>query len=203
MRDLKTPRAGAVFAAVAAAAGLAGAVAPAQAQTLIPGVTGCSAEGGKQMGGAVVGALAGGLLGNSISGHNRTTGTIVGAAAGAAAGSAVGCQMQKNDARRAAAADATGPATYRQGGYELSSDVAPANYERLGGIFVATQNVNIRATPSAGGARVGKLRRGERFEALAQVRGSDWMLVGRDGVGVGYVHAFYARPDAERYAARY
>lgn len=192
-------------AALLAAAGLAGAVAPAQAQTLIPGVTGCQAPGGKQAGGAMLGAVAGGLLGNSVSGHNRTTGTLLGAAVGAAAGSAVGCQMQHNEQDRAGAAQANDPAdaprAYRHDGPELSRGVAPASFTRLDSNLVATRTVNLRAAPDPRSTRVGKLHRGERFEALAQVRDSDWVLVGRDGVGVGYVQGYYTRADEDHYAA--
>ena len=187
---------------------------PAQAQTLVPGVTGCSASGGKQVMGAGLGAVAGGLLGNSISGHNRTTGTLLGAAAGAAAGSAVGCQMQKGDAQRAAAANEQrdaqraaandqgyAPRTYSHQGYQLESGVEPASYQRLGQTLVATSTVNLRAAPNSGSPRMGSLRRGERFEAMAKVRGGEWILVGRDGVGVGYVHGAYARSEGARYAS--
>jgi uncharacterized protein YgiM (DUF1202 family) len=202
MQTSKTQKmASAALAAVMAATTLAGAAAPAQAQTLIPGVTGCGASGVKQERGALLGALAGGLLGHSVSGHNRTTGTVVGAVAGAAAGSAVGCQMQHNSQDRAAYAEGYGQRTYRQGGYELYSGVAPASYKRMGETLVATSSVNLRAAPTQGGARVGQLRRGERFEALAHVRGSDWILVGRGGVGVGYVHGAYARAEGYRYAS--
>jgi hypothetical protein len=194
----------------AAAAMLAGALAigaPAQAQTLIPGVTGCAAPGGKQEGGAIVGALLGGLLGNSISGHNRTTGTVLGAAAGAAAGSAVGCQMQHNRVPTAYRDDGYGgyrqPATYTRGGYRLSSAIMPASYSRLDETYVATRPVKLRAAPTTGSARVGSLRQGERFQALAQVRGTDWILVGQGGVGAGYVHGAYAEPQGYRYAAGY
>lgn len=201
MRTTKTKiTAGAFLAAAMATATLAGAAAPAQAETLVPGVTGCSASGVSQERGALLGAVAGGLLGNSVSGHNRTTGTVVGAAVGAAAGSAVGCQMQHNSQDRAAA-ESYGARTYRQGKYELYSGVAPASYKRMGQTLVATSTVNLRAAPSQGGARVGQLRRGERFEALAHVRGTDWILVGRNGVGVGYVHGAYARADGYRYAS--
>jgi uncharacterized protein YgiM (DUF1202 family) len=196
----KQKMAGAALAAALAAGTLAGAAAPASAATLIPGVTGCGASGVKQERGALLGALAGGLLGNSVSGHNRATGTVVGAAAGAAAGSAVGCQMQHNSQDRAASQD-YGARTYRQGGYELYSGVAPASYKRVGQTLVATSTVNLRSAPSQGGGRVGQLRRGERFEALARVRGTDWILVGRGGVGVGYVNGAYVRSDGARYAS--
>ena len=56
--------------------------------------------------------------------------------------------------------------------------------------------------PATRGRAVGKLRRGERFDALAQVRGTDWILVGRDGIGVGYVQSAYTRADRDRYAGR-
>ena len=33
----------------------------------------------------------------------------------------------------------------------------------------------------------GELKRGERVDALARVKGYDWLLVGKNGVGIGYV----------------
>jgi hypothetical protein len=48
---------------------------------------------------------------------------------------------------------------------------------------------------------VGSLRAGQRFQALAHVRGSDWILVGQGGVGVGYVHEAYVQPADYRYAS--
>lgn len=201
MRTSKSQKtAGAALAAALATAALAGAAAPAQAETLIPGVTGCGASGIKQERGALLGALAGGLLGNSVSGHNRTTGTLLGAAVGAGVGSAVGCQMQHNDVAQGEAV-AYGARTYRHGGYSLYSGVAPASYDRVGQTLVATQTVNLRAAPTQNGERVGQLRRGERFEAMAEVRGSDWILVGRNGVGVGYVKGEYTRAEGYRYAS--
>jgi hypothetical protein len=195
--------ASAAIAAMAMAVGLAGAAAPAKADPLVPGVTGCGASGNKQAGGAVLGGLAGGLLGNSVSGHNRTTGTLVGAAVGAAAGSAVGCQMQHNDENRAAAAAAqAAPAPSQDDDYALANGVAPASYQQRGDGLVATRTVNLRATPDQGGRRIGVLRRNQKFQALAQVRGTNWILVGRDGVGVGYVQSYYTRSDDARYANR-
>jgi uncharacterized protein YgiM (DUF1202 family) len=60
--------------------------------------------------------------------------------------------------------------------------------------------VNLRSAPSLHSARVGRLRAGERFEALAHVRGTDWILVGQGGVGVGYVRGDFVRPEGRRYA---
>ena len=202
MRNLTSSKmAAAAMAAMLSAAAVAGAAAPAQAETLIPGVTGCGASGVKQERGALIGALAGGFLGNRIADGDRGMGTLLGAVAGGAAGSAVGCQMQHNDTQRAAYGGGYEAATYRHGGYRLHSGVAPASYTRIGHGLVTTQTVNLRAAPSQGGARIGTLRRGERFEALAQVRGTDWILVGQDGVGMGYVSGAYVRAEGYRYAS--
>lgn len=68
------------------------------------GVFGCDAAGGKQEGGAVIGAVVGGLIGNQIAKNERTLGTIIGAGLGGAAGSAIGCKMQTDDRAKAEAA---------------------------------------------------------------------------------------------------
>lgn len=205
MLILRTQKAAVAAAALLATAGVA-APSLAQSDPLIPGVTGCGAAGNKQAGGAIVGALAGGLLGNSVSGHNRTTGTLLGAALGGAAGSAVGCQMQHNDEQRAAQVQAVAPSqTATRGGpddYELANGIARSSYEERDDTLVATRPVTLHASPATRGRAVGKLRRGQRFDALAQVRGTDWILVGRDGVGVGYVQSAYTGPDRDSYAGR-
>ncbi len=188
MRMNKTTSIAAVAAtAILALAGATGAQA---------GVTGCSASGGKQEGGAVIGAVVGGLLGNAVGGRHATGETVLGAAAGAAAGSAIGCEAQKDRAEKRG----YNSATYSQGGYRLSSGIRPARYERIGETFVADRTVNLRASPSSDSARVGRLQAGQRFDAMAQVRNSDWILVGRNGVGVGYVRSDFVQSDDTRYA---
>ena len=164
------------------AALLAGALAFGAATSASAGVTSCSATGGKQEGGAVIGAIAGGLLGHAVGGRHATGETVAGAALGAAAGSAIGCEAQKDR------------------GYRLSSAISPASYSRVGRTFVAETGVNLRAAPTTNSGRVGRLQAGERFQAMAQVRGSDWILVGQNGVGVGYVRNDFVRPAGQRYA---
>ena len=192
MKTFKTMIGGGAVAALTVGAMLAGG-APAQAQG-ISGVTNCGAPGGKQEVGALLGGLLGGVIGNKVGGRHATGETVVGAVAGAAAGSAIGCKMQHN--RQNAAG------VYSQGGYRLSNQIAPASYRKIGETFVATRTVNLRSAPTNDGARVGALRAGDRFEALAEVPGSPWILVGDGGVGVGYVHADYVRPSGYRYASR-
>jgi hypothetical protein len=182
----------------AAAAILAGALAlgagPAAA-----GVTSCNASGGKQEVGAVIGAVLGGVIGNQVGGRHATAETVGGAALGAAAGSAIGCEAQKDRVQTSN----RGPSTYSRNGYRLHSNVAAASYSRIRDTFVAESTVNLRAAPSSRASRVGRLRSGERFEALAQVRGSDWILVGQQGVGVGYVRSDLVRPAGRGYARGY
>ena len=189
-----------------AAAALAGALAlsgagAAQAQG-ISGVTNCAAPGGKQEGGALLGAVLGGVIGNKVAGNKQTLGTVVGAGVGAAAGSAVGCKLQHNTAQRAQGYGYDRAPSYNRGGYNLSGDIVPANYSRIDQTFVANRTVNLRAAPTTNSGRVGSLRAGERFQALANVRGSEWILVGQNGVGVGYVHAGYVQPNSQRVAYR-
>ncbi|WP_421935238.1 SH3 domain-containing protein [Phenylobacterium sp.] len=191
MRILNTKTTGGALTAVALAAGLA----LSGASSASAGVLGCSAPGGKQEGGAVIGALVGGLIGHQVGGRHATGETVAGAAAGAAAGSAIGCEAQKNRAQK------QGAATYKRNGYRLYSNVQPASYSRIGQTFVAESGVNLRAAPTASSAKVGRLQAGERFQALAAVRDSDWVLVGVNGVGAGYVRGDFVHPVG-RYASR-
>ncbi len=34
---------------------------------------------------------------------------------------------------------------------------------------------------------MGALKRGDRVEVLAKVKGWEWVLIGKDGTGIGYV----------------
>ncbi len=194
--------------ATMAAALSVGAVSGASAQTNLSPVVGCDAPGNKQVGGALIGALLGAAAGSNLAKNDRGTGTAIGAVVGAATGSYVGCKMQRTDQ----AQNAYGygqqyqpayqqPSTYSHSGYRLSGDISPAKYVRDGGAFAASSNLNLRGAPSTSARKVGSLRAGERFQALARVRGTDWILVGQNGVGVGYVSGRYAQPVGYQYAS--
>jgi hypothetical protein len=79
------------------AAGFAGS---ASAQTVGNGpldqVLGCSAPGGQQTTGALLGAVLGAVAGNSMSKGDRGAGTAIGALVGGAAGSWMGCKVQRD-----------------------------------------------------------------------------------------------------------
>ena len=190
--------------------------APASAQVgkTLSSLFGCDASGSKQVTGAAIGGVVGGVVGNRVAGDSRTLGTAVGAALGAAAGAYLGCRMQKSDQQKAEAAarealdsnrnaawtnpetgasgdvqmvsTTGGPAT--MGGLRLANGVDIASsYDVAGGRYQARSTANLRAQPSTASAIVGKLRKGDTFDALRRVTGTNWRLAGRNGVGVGYV----------------
>lgn len=179
--------------ALALAASLGVTAAPVAASAQPNGVIGCSAPGKKQEGGALIGALLGGLIGNKVASDEKAVGTVIGAGLGAAAGSAIGCQVQKNDHQN--------NGTYVSNGYRIASYVQPANFQRAGGRFIATSTVNLRSGPSTSAGRVGQLTRGETFTAMAYARRGEWILVSRNGVGVGYVNGAYVRPTGYQNAS--
>lgn len=153
----------------------------------------CDAKGGRQEAGALIGGAIGALVGSQVAKNERTLGTVAGAAAGAAAGSYVGCAQQRSSAAkglRPYKGDIAG--TYTRDGYRLANHVQPAAFGNLQGAHRATATVNMRAAPSASGQKIGSIRAGQTFDVLA--RTGDWVLVGQDGVGVGYVSSRYARP---------
>ena len=197
--------------ATMAAALTVGAASGASAQTRLSPVVGCDAPGNKQVGGALIGALLGAVAGSNLAKNDRGTGTAIGAVVGGATGSYVGCRMQRTDQAQNGYGQTyqqayqqpayQQPSTYSHSGYRLSGDISPAAYVRDGGDFAASSNLNLRGGPSTSARKVGSLRAGERFQALARVRGTDWILVGQNGVGVGYVSGRYAHPVGQQYAS--
>lgn len=72
--------------------------------------------------------------------------------------------------------------------------------------YTARSTANLRAGPSTSTARIGQLRNGEQLDGIAKVRGQPWILVGRNGLGVGYVSETVVRPvtpAAQTYAGGY
>jgi len=180
------------------------------------GIFGCSAEGGKQGTGAVIGGIAGAVLGNRIAGRgSRTLGTLLGGALGAAAGSAVGCKLQKNDrdkAERAAqdaletgqsqswsnadtgasghveVTDASATTGSALAGLKFPDGVEPAgSFSKVGDSFTTRAATNLRAGPSTAATVRGTLPAGMRVWVPAQVTSQPWMLVAERGVALGYV----------------
>ena len=164
------------------------AIAPTTASAMsqkLGGVIGCNASGGKQEVGAVIGGLLGAVAGNKLAKNDRGTGTAIGAVVGAGAGSYAGCQMQKTRA-----ADNAG-GVYSSNGIRVSNAVDASPMTKIKGKYVARSNLNLRAAASTRGQAIGSVRAGETFQALGRTGDGKWILVGQDGVGVGYVSSAY------------
>jgi surface antigen len=71
----------------------------------------------------------------------------------------------------------------------LAAGVSGATgYETAGGLYSVRSNATIRSAPSTSGRSLSMAYRNDEVEALARVRGQPWILIGRDGQGVGYIH---------------
>ncbi len=72
-------------------------------------------------------------------------------------------------------------------------------YETPATSYIVANPTNVFHDKSFFGTRVtGELKRGERAEVLAKVKGYEWVLVGKDGTGIGYVAISMLSP-ADKY----
>jgi hypothetical protein len=76
---------------------------------------------------------------------------------------------------------------------------ATEGFETPSSTYIVANPTSIFSDHSFFGTKVtGELKRGERVEALAKVKGYDWILVGKNGVGLGYVSISMLSP-ADQY----
>jgi hypothetical protein len=74
--------------------------------------------------------------------------------------------------------------------------VVASGYETLATSYIVANSTNIYNDHSVYGANVtGELKRGEKVEALAKVKGWEWLVVGRQGTGIGYVPISMLAPE--------
>lgn len=75
---------------------------------------------------------------------------------------------------------------------------APA-YETPATNYIVANATNVYSDHAFFDTKVmGELKRGERVEVLAKVKGWEWVLVGKDGIGIGYVSMSMLSP-ADKY----
>jgi uncharacterized protein YgiM (DUF1202 family) len=75
---------------------------------------------------------------------------------------------------------------------------APA-YETPATNYIVANSTNVYSDHSFFDTKVmGELKRGERVDVLAKVKGWEWVLVGKDGTGIGYVSISMLSP-ADKY----
>jgi hypothetical protein len=84
--------------------------------------------------------------------------------------------------------------------FKLAPNVVKApGYETPATTYIVANGTNIYSDHSFAGTQVtGELKRGDHAEVLAKVKGWDWVLVGKDGTGIGYVSISMLSP-ADKY----
>jgi uncharacterized protein YgiM (DUF1202 family) len=74
-----------------------------------------------------------------------------------------------------------------------------AGYETPATTYIVANSTNIYSGPSLVDTKVtGQLKRGDHVDVLAKVKGWDWVVVGKDGTGIGYVTISMLSP-ADKY----
>lgn len=74
--------------------------------------------------------------------------------------------------------------------------VVASGYETPAASYIVANSTNIYSDLSVYGPNVtGELKRGEKVETLAKVKGWEWLLVGRQGTGIGYVPISMLAPE--------
>jgi hypothetical protein len=83
---------------------------------------------------------------------------------------------------------------------KFAPDVVKApGYETTSTNYIVANPTSIYSDHSFYGTKVtGELKRGEHVDALAKVKGYDWLLVGKNGTGIGYVSISMLSP-ADKY----
>lgn len=77
--------------------------------------------------------------------------------------------------------------------------VKAPGYETPATTYIVANPTSVYSDHSFYGTNVtGELKRGERVDILAKVKGWDWVLVGKDGTGIGYVSISMLSP-ADKY----
>lgn len=185
--------------------------------------TGCAQLGiSKQTGGTAIGAGVAGLLCNKL-GKGNTLLTIGCAGAGALIGNRIGAALDERDQAALAAttqrmlntAPAAGKAVAWKSEHTAATATvvagkefvkqekvvikriatvqpAPADLKLVQSQYITLKSSNVRAAPAVNADKVGSLPASTEFTAIGS--SGDWVLVGRKGVNVGYVHKDLVMP---------
>jgi hypothetical protein len=73
---------------------------------------------------------------------------------------------------------------------------APEGFETPAAAYVVANPTNVFNNHFYYDTKVtGELKRGEKVEALAKVKGYEWVLIGKNGTGIGYVPISMLAPE--------
>ncbi|MDM9650419.1 glycine zipper 2TM domain-containing protein [Pseudomonas wenzhouensis] len=168
--------------------------------------------------GTLVGATAGVLIGSQIGdGNGRKIAMLAGALAGGYLGKTIGAKLDERD-RQALAQQTQQALQYARDGQSsqwtsthsgASATITPvktetverqvevkrapsiqpvANMRLINKPYRAVKSANVRNAPNVDAEKVGGLPVGTTFTAIGRTD-SDWIMVGRRGVTIGYVYA--------------
>lgn len=180
----------------------------------------------KQQAGTAVGVVAGAVVGQFIGkGNGRIVATLLGSALGGYIGNKIGAKLDEQDrqalaqrtqdALNASPTASSAPVTWTSAhsgataqivqGQEFTQTktvevkrapkiVAVPSMKLINEQYVTKSSSNVRAAPEKAADKVGGLKPGTEFTAVGST--GDWILVGRKGVTVGYVHKDLVEPKS-------
>ena len=186
----------------------------------------------KQQAGTAVGVVAGAVIGQFIGkGNGRIVATLVGGALGGYIGNKIGAKLDEQDqqalaqrtqdALNASPSGSSLPVSWTSAHSVASAEivqgkeftqtktvevkrapkiVAVPSMKLINEQYVTKSSSNVRAAPEKGADKVGGLKPGTEFTAVGST--GDWILVGRKGVTVGYVHKDLVEPKSVAVAKR-
>jgi hypothetical protein len=74
--------------------------------------------------------------------------------------------------------------------------VKAAGYETIDNKYIVANGTSVYSDHAFHSMPVGsELKRGERVDVLAKVKGWEWVLVGKEGTGIGYVSMSMLSPE--------
>jgi surface antigen len=172
--------------------------------------------------GVIVGATVGQLFGN---GAGRLLATVGGAIVGGFIGNRIGASLDEADrvavSRQSAdvlsgAKDGSSVSWASPSGKASAEIIAsntraqtreipvlrdkrvqkPAQLDLIGKTYETTAGVRLRAAPTTQSEVLGSLQKGESFNALGRIPGTDWIAVGKGRKTVGYISSAFTRESA-------
>lgn len=176
----------------------------------------------KQEIGTGIGGVVGAVLGSKVGkGSGRTAAIALGGLIGGWIGSSIGAHLDEKDRQslmtksgRILNQNGGQTGTWKSGHSGASATIRTSQTQKkskrvkivkhrkvdtspklsmIGRIYVTTNSSNIRHRPSTSGQIISGLRRGERFTAVGKTN-SNWILVSKNNITLGYIHAPLAKP---------
>lgn len=173
--------------------------------------------------GRVLGGVGGAIVGSQFGGGSgKWVAAAVGAAGGFFVGGEIGKYLDQRDRQglaesRQQALDSGQPVSWNNpdSGVQSTARVTETSYrpvptsgdakdrdlvwrvpplQLIGGDYVATTTSNVRGGPGTEYGIMDQLKQGEPVHVVGKTVDADWMMVARNGIGRGFVHADLLRP---------